>query len=213
MAIQLHTLVIVQIFKILKTLCGSDWEATSVCFSHAAPVERDQYLRFFQCPVYFDREFDGVVFPERQLYRTIRTADTELLKIVLAHYDELMAIREQERDSGDMVAAVTSFIRRKLDTNLCNLTSCAQFFDMHPRALQRALAEQDRTFKGQLSEVRMELALHYLRNSSMPLTELAGILGYRNPSAFTRAFQVVHGLPPARWRAANRSAENPGRPG
>lgn len=212
-AIQLHTLVIVQIFKILKTLCGSDWKATAVYFSHAAPGEKDQYLRFFQCPVYFDREFDGVVFPERQLHRKIGTADTELLKIVLAHYDKLMASREQERDSDNLVAAVTSFIRRRLDTNLCNLASCAQFLAMHPRALQRALAEQDCTFKGLLLEVRMELAMHYLRNSDMPLAELAGMLGYRNPSAFTRAFHRAHGISPAGWRVANRAAGNPGRPG
>jgi len=202
-AIQLHTLVIVQIFKILKALCGSHWEATSVCFSHAAPAAKNEYRRFFQCPVYFNREFDGVVFPERQLQQTIATADAGLLKIILTHYDRLMASRGQERDCGDMVATVRSFIQRKLGTNLCNLTSCAQYFDMHPRALQRALEEHDCTFKSLLSEVRMELARHYLRSSDMSLTELAELLGYANPSAFTRAFHQVHEQSPGSWRKSH----------
>lgn len=203
-ATQLDTLVIVQIFKIIKTLCGSQWQATSISFSHSAPVQKQEYLRFFGCPVYFDRELEGVIFPERELHRTISTADPELLEIVLAHYDGLMAAREQERDLSDIVAAVGGYIRRKLGTNLCNLDSCARFFDLHPRALQRALSEHGSTFKGLLSELRMETALHYLRSSNMPLTELTEMLGYRNPSAFTRAFNNAYGVAPANWKRATR---------
>ena len=208
--VQLNTLVIVQIFKILRALCGGSWEATSVCFSHAAPAAKGDYRRFFQCPVYFNREFDGVVFPERQLHQKIVTADPGLLKIILTHYDRLMASRAQERDTADLVAAVGAFIQRKLGTNLCNLTSCAQFFDMHPRALQRALAERDCTFKSLLSSVRMELARHYLRSSDMSATELAELLGYRNLSAFTRAFQQAHGQSPGVWKNSMTGGDGPG---
>mgnify|MGYP001825581443 FL=1 len=206
-AVQLNTLVIVQIFKILKALCGSSWEPTSVYFSHAAPAAKGEYRRFFQCPVYFNREFDGVVFPERQLHQKIATADARLLKIILTHYDRLMASRAQERDPGDLVAAVSSFIQRKLGTNLCNLQSCAQFFDMHPRALQRALAERDCTFKSLLSSVRMELARQYLRSSDMSVTELAELLGYRNLSAFTRAFHQAHAQSPAAWKSSMKGGD------
>jgi AraC-like DNA-binding protein len=202
-ATQLDTLVIVQIFKILKTLCGSDWQATSVSFTHSAPPAKQQYLRYFNCPVYFDQEIDRIVFPERILHRPIATADPELLAIVLTHYDDLMAAQEQERDTDDIVAAVSSYIRRNLGSNLCNFTSCAAFFGMHPRALQRALDERDQTFKGLLSALRMELAMHYLRSSSVPLKELAEMLGYGNPSAFTRAFNKAQGISPVEWRKGN----------
>ncbi|MEP1593405.1 MAG: AraC family transcriptional regulator, partial [Halieaceae bacterium] len=66
-AVQMHTLGIVQLFKILKTLCGQQWLPTSVSFAHAAPRQKQQYLRFFEGPVGFHREFDGIVFPESDL--------------------------------------------------------------------------------------------------------------------------------------------------
>lgn len=202
-ATQLNTLVIVQMYKILRALSGGDWKASSVSFSHTAPAEKPQYERLFGCPVYFEREFDGITFPEHHLAEQISTANPELLDIVLAHYDDLMAAREHEHDMGDIVAAVSAYIHRKLGSNLCNLPSCARFLDLHPRTLQRELAERGSTFKELLTDIRMEQAQHYLRNSTMPLVELAEMLGYRNPSAFTRAFNNGHGLSPLAWRKAN----------
>jgi AraC-like DNA-binding protein len=196
-AAQLHTLGLVQIFKLLKALCGEHWLPTSVSFAHAAPREKQRYLRFFNCPVGFDREFDGMFFPESDLARPIETANAELLDIVCAHLDTLLAHEEQE---GDVVNWVRNYINRKIGTNLCSLESCAQFFDMHPRALQRALSSHDATFKQLLSDIRMELAEHYLQNSAIALTDLTEMLGYRNLSAFSRAFKNSHGESPEQWK-------------
>ena len=200
-AVQLHTLGIVQLFKILKALCGNHWQATSISFAHSAPKETQQYLRFFECPVDFDREFDGIVFPESDLARPIETADAELLNIVCAYLDNLGEDQEQE---ADIVSRVRNYIRLEIGTNLCNLESCAQLFDRHPRALQRVLAERDCTFKQLLLDVRMELAEHYLRSSSLSLADLTGMLGYRNLSAFSRAFKNTHSESPDQWRKSHR---------
>jgi AraC-like DNA-binding protein len=196
-AVQLHTLGIVQIIKMLRALCGSHWNATSISFVHAAPKEKRQYQRLFQCPVGFDREFDGIVFPESDLSRPMATADAELLSIVLAHLDTLRADQEL---AGDIVSKTGIYIRRKIGTNLCNLDSCAQLFNLHPRALQRNLAAHNCTFKQLLLEIRMELAEQYLRSSDITLSDLTELLGYQNLSAFSRAFKNKNGLSPDSWR-------------
>ncbi|MEP1595516.1 MAG: AraC family transcriptional regulator, partial [Halieaceae bacterium] len=125
------------------------------------------------------------------------TADAELLDFVCAHFDTLLTGQEQE---GDMLSRVRNYIRRKIGSNLCNLESCAQFFDMHPRALQRALSGQDVTFKQLLLELRMEVAEHYLQSSTLALSDLTEMLGYRNLSAFSRAFRNSHGESPEQWK-------------
>jgi AraC-like DNA-binding protein len=50
----------------------------------------------------------------------------------------------------------------------------------------------------------MEVAEQYLQSSAIPLAELAEILGYRNRSAFSRAFKNSRGESPERWK--NRRA-------
>jgi AraC-like DNA-binding protein len=196
-AVQLHTLGIVQIHKMLKVLCGSHWNATSISFVHAAPQEKGQYQRLFQCPVGFNREFDGIVFAESDLSRPMASADAELLSIVLAHLDTLLADQEL---AGNIVSKTGNYIRRKIGTNLCNLDSCAQLFNLHPRALQRDLAKHNCTFKQLLLEMRMELAEQYLRSSDIALSDLTELLGYQNLSAFSRAFKNAYGISPDFWR-------------
>jgi AraC-like DNA-binding protein len=168
---------------------------------HAAPREYRQYLQFFNCPVDFNQEFDGIVFPKRDLATPIATADTGLLDILCNHLDTLMVDQAQK---GDLVNWVYSYIRLKMSTNLCNLESCAQQLDIHPRALQRELSKYEATFKQLLSATRMEVAEQYFQSSAIPLAELAKILGYRNRSALSRAFKNSHGESPVRWK--NRRA-------
>jgi len=67
-------------------------------------------------------------------------------------------------------------------------------------SLQRALSEQDVTFKQLLFELRMEVAEHYLQSSALALSDLTEMLGYRNLSAFSRAFKNSHGESPEQWK-------------
>jgi len=67
-------------------------------------------------------------------------------------------------------------------------------------SLQRALSEQDVTFKQLLLELRMEVAEHYLQSSALALSDLTEMLGYRNLSAFSRAFKHSHGESPEQWK-------------
>jgi AraC-like DNA-binding protein len=82
---------------------------------------------------------------------------------------------------------------------------------MHPRTLQRALAKHEVNFTQLLSKTRMEVAEQYLQDSTIPLEELSGILGYRNRSAFSRAFKRSHGESPEQWRNSRASLTSSGR--
>ena len=207
-AAQLHTIGIVQLYKILKAICGSSWSATSVAFTFPKPRELRQYQRFFNCPVDFYQEFDGIVFPESDLATPIATADAELLDILCNHLDMMLA--EQSREDA-FIQEVRNFMRLKMTSRHCNLESCARQFGMHPRTLQRALAKHEVNFTQLLSKTRMEVAEQYLQDSTIPLEELSGILGYRNRSAFSRAFKRSHGESPEQWRNSRASLTSSGR--
>ena len=195
--IQLHTLAVTLGFKILQRACEGNLNVSFVSFAHTAPEERKRYERFFQCPVHFDQAFDGIVFPAEYLQYPIKTADPELLIIVQAHLSSLLA---DYHPDDNIVAKVQLIIRQRLGTNGCNIESVALLLDMHPRALQRELKKNDCTFKMLLSDIRHEVAEHYLRSSNIRLVDLADILGYKNVSAFSLAFKNKKGKAPNHWR-------------
>jgi len=101
---------------------------------------------------------------------------------------------------------VKNYIHSKIGSALCNLDSCAKYMGAHPRALQRDLARNNSGFQQLLLEIRMELAESYLQNSEMSLSDLTELLGYRNLSAFSRAFKATHGASPLQWRAEHTGA-------
>ncbi len=67
-------------------------------------------------------------------------------------------------------------------------------------ALQRLLREKGLSFGDVLRAARQELALHYLNESDLSLTEIALCLGYSELSAFSRAFRSWTGMNPQRFR-------------
>lgn len=69
------------------------------------------------------------------------------------------------------------------------------------RQLQRAFAEAgDTSFRTELARIRMRRAVELLRQSSLPVNEIARSVGYRQPGQFTKAFRRHQGEPPSSFR-------------
>jgi AraC-like DNA-binding protein len=68
------------------------------------------------------------------------------------------------------------------------------------RTLQRRLAEAGTSFQGLRNRVRADIALKYLRQSSLQAAQIAEILGYSEPAAFMHAFRRQHGFTPSQAR-------------
>jgi AraC-like DNA-binding protein len=77
----------------------------------------------------------------------------------------------------------------------------ARQLQFNRRTLNRRLKEAGTTFQQVLDQVRFELAREMLSGTHLHVAEIAARLGYRVPSAFTRAFRRWSGSSPARWRA------------
>jgi AraC-type DNA-binding domain-containing proteins len=71
------------------------------------------------------------------------------------------------------------------------------------RTLQRRLQEAGTSFRHELSLVRQELALSYLRDPRLQIVDIAMLLGYSEHSAFTRAFKEWSGRSPHEARQLN----------
>ena len=81
-----------------------------------------------------------------------------------------------------------------------NLERVAKDIGMSTRSLTRHLAEAGTSFGEILQELRKKLALRYLREETLSLTEIAFLLGYGDVSSFTHGFKRWTGSTPARFR-------------
>jgi AraC-like DNA-binding protein len=82
-----------------------------------------------------------------------------------------------------------------------SLRTVARTIATSTRQLQRAFSESGGTsFRRELQRVRMERAALLLRLGSMPVSQVAAAVGYRQPAQFAKAFRRHHGRAPSAFR-------------
>ena len=73
---------------------------------------------------------------------------------------------------------------------------------MSRQTLFRKLKAEGLTFEKVLDELRHKIALHYLAGKKVSVNETAYLVGFSEPSAFTRAFKRWTGASPRTVRAS-----------
>jgi AraC-like DNA-binding protein len=124
--------------------------------------------------------------------------------------------READRpNSAFIIGSLSRDLRRLLRTELlrssCSAVTVASLFSMHRRTLNRHLRTEGLAFRQLANQVRFEIACELLANTDMALSQIAAVLRYSEPSAFTRAFRRWSGQSPSAWRASHHSVWNPRR--
>lgn len=158
---------------------GSDWQ---VRFRHSRPLSLASYRKLLGCAVTFDQHYDAVCIPARLLDVTIDSGNAELRRIAERYVSHVV-----RRFPLDIASQTAALVERQLALGNCNLALIARQLGLHARTLQRRLAEQSLHFEDIVDRIRRERTEEFLTYSAIPLTQLAGLLGYADQTAFTRA--------------------------
>ncbi|NEQ51710.1 MAG: AAA family ATPase, partial [Leptolyngbya sp. SIO3F4] len=102
--------------------------------------------------------------------------------------------------SDSFLEQVKSALIELLPTGQCSAMSVAKKLEVSPRTLRRRLQDEGTNFKAIVSQMRLALAKHYLRQSDLSCKHISTLIGYDNPSSFTRAFRTATGTTPEEFR-------------
>lgn len=181
--------------RLLKTLLGNQWHPSSVCFRHCAAQDDSRHHRVFGTSVQFNCLMDGIICRSSDLDRALPSADPEMARYVNQY---LKSIREDSRTT--LLGQVHQMIWTLLPTGRCSVEQVAAHLGRDRRTLHRQLIREGETFSSLLDQVRRELATRYLANPHHPLSEIAGVLGFSELSAFSRWFSRLFDCSPSTWR-------------
>jgi AraC-like DNA-binding protein len=90
-----------------------------------------------------------------------------------------------------------------------NFDSIAERLKMSPRSLRRRLQEEDTSFRDLVDEVRAQVAIKYVRDTSLSIEDVTYALGFHDASAFRRAFRRWTGAAPYEFRRAKTNVHSP----
>ena len=184
------------ITRMCRLVCGETFRLQAVNFRHAAPRDIKPYFEYFACPLNFDQTENQMLIPLALADAVLVGANSELALL----NDQVVTRRLALMDRNDIVARVQSALMEQLPYGNISDGSVANSMHMSVRTMHRKLAEVNQNFRTLLVEMRRELAEHYILDNSLTLTEISLLLGFSEPSSFSRAFKNWTGSAPSEAR-------------
>jgi AraC-like DNA-binding protein len=186
------------ITRMCRLISGDNFRLQAVDFSHAAPKDIKPYFEFFGCQLNFDQADNQLHIPLSFADETLVGANPELALL----NDKVVTRRLARIDREDIVARVQATLVDLLPHGNMSDDAVADALHMSVRTMHRKLTEENNNFRTLLVEMRRDLAELYILDNSLTLTEISLLLGFSEPSSFSRAFKSWTGTAPSEARQA-----------
>lgn len=160
---------------------------------------RAELVDTFDAPIHYGAPHVAITLDRGHLALPMRAADPGLLAVLDRHARERLAALPRSDD--DFVNRVRTTLVEELADGDPGAAHVAERLGMSVSTLGRRLKEQGTSHKEVLGEVRHQMAVEYLADPRVGVTELAFLLGFSEASAFTRAFKRWTGMSPREYRS------------
>jgi AraC-like DNA-binding protein len=175
---------------------NNKYTPSSVFFTQKAHGDKASYTHYFNCPVNFSAEFNGIIMSNQELNSSLTKSDFELNQVLIQHAQSMLA----HQTFSSPMEVIKDYVIKTLPTHVPDIEEVAKYLNLSVRSTQRKLHDYGTSFSQVLDAIRKELALTYLRQTHNSALYVSERLGFSEQSAFQRAFKRWTGTTPRRYR-------------
>lgn len=157
---------------------------------------RQKYGDYFKCELSFDSPEVVIAIAPDLIDVPLPGASKELAQI----HDQTTMQYLKRIERKDIINRVRIIVVEELSSSAITKQQVADKLCMSARSLQMKLAAKDTSFQEILDTTRQSLAMGYMEQSTISITEAAYLLGFSDVSNFTRAFKRWTGKSPRDFR-------------
>ncbi len=168
----------------IDTLTNSKARPSAIEFCYKEPENSAAYYRTFNCPVFFGRSHNAIIFPMTATRETIIGHDPHLFSTLKRQADSQL----NELDSKVLIFNVKALIMEMLSQPGCNAETIASRLYMDKATLNRKLKKFGVSFQSILDNSRYELSRHY-ESLQINSEEICYRLGFSEVSSYKRALK------------------------
>jgi AraC-like DNA-binding protein len=181
-----------------------DRRPREVWLPHAPQGPIEEYERVLGCAVRFERDATALRFDDETLEAPARRHDPQLFRLLESHAQRVLEETAGAATPTSTSTSTSTFrerVRRAVVERLREgepgMAGVAQALATSERSLQRKLQAEGVSFRDVVDEARHKLAVVYLGDRTLSLTDVACLLGYSEGAAFTRAYKRWTGSAPS----------------
>lgn len=170
----------------------------AVQFTHAEPAYRAEYERIFRVPMVFGSDRNALQVDEALLSKFRPPPASPYLAEILKDHAE--ALLKKLESTQTIRGRVESLLIPVLHTGDVGMEKIACKLGFSRQTLFRKLKAEGVTFDEVLEELRCSIAHHHLSDRKASVKETAYLVGFSDPTAFSRAFKRWTGHSPTQLR-------------
>jgi AraC-like DNA-binding protein len=183
--------------RMCRITAGRDINPIRLDLTHSRPACGSEFDRVFCAPVEFNAADNRLCFDRRTVEQSLPSANPELARI----NDQAVIDYLARFDRDNISLQIRTRIIEQLPAGTPRQNSIARELNISLRSMQRKLKDEGTSFNELIDSTRCELAMHYIRETHRPLGEISYLLGFSEPSNFTRAFRRWTDLTPQEFRS------------
>lgn len=161
--------------------------------THSKPLYSAEYERLFNVPIHYDSSKNAMLIDPSWLGIEISPSTDYAFGILSKHAEKLL---QQLKRSTSIKGKVEGLLLPKLHTGDANMQWVAQEMAITRQTLYRKLKDENTSFEILFDELRHKMALHYLNGEKTSVNETAYLVGFADPSGFSKAFKRWTGNSP-----------------
>jgi AraC-like DNA-binding protein len=188
----------------LRRLTTRNIQPLAVTFRHPAPRSTAEHRRIFG-DVEFGQPENSITFRSADLEGDLLSANPVLLAVFDAQARQVLSQMEQRPQQGapgPISQRVLTLLARRITVAVPSLEEVASSLAMSERSLQRELRNENTSYRQLVEDMRREIAVQHLAQPGASASEAAFLLGFSEPSAFSRAFRRWTGSAPTQFQSA-----------
>jgi AraC-like DNA-binding protein len=175
---------------------GDSFDPRRVTMSRPDLPDPAPFTHYFRAPIKYSGNEDSICFDKADALTALPTADAE----VACDNEKIVQEYLARFDRSSVAMQVRARLTEQLSSGHATQDSVADALHMSLRRLQRRLHNEGTSYKRLLDETRRELAVHYMAESHRSINEITYVLGFSEPSNFSRAFRRWTGKSPSAYR-------------
>lgn len=174
-----------QTIELASTLTNKPFPILELHVTYRQPSDISGYIRRFNCPIYFNQPRNIVIFDINCLQDRISLANEEVFKLCARQCEILVSQKDSDAQLSDQIRNYLVSHPGEFPT----LGEMASHLNIGSRTLRRRLVGEHLTYQKILDDTRKDLAIQYLKHTTLASKEIGFLLGYSSVSNFRRAFK------------------------
>lgn len=182
-------------------LIGNKKTQPTLELDYPPPYDAEPYHQIFGSRIKFKSERTALIFDDVKLGIAISTANPIAQDIFRRECDRLSSHSDHQGRVSERVRQVLLQAGSEFPTGAV----VAKQLHMSESTLQRRLAKEDTRYQKLLDQIRYQLASEYLLSTTLPISEIACLLGFSDATNFRRSFRRWSNTTPSILRAGAKT--------